>query len=543
MKEITRIHLAQTPFNSEVAAKKQLEIYLEAIRKALDADDDTMREIEARIVELLAERGISGEKVITKNDITAIEQQLGAPSDFVDNDTAKPEEVEVGLAERRLFRNTDRGVLGGVCAGIADYLKLNPMWVRLLALLAVAVSFGMALIVYVVLWLVIPAARTATEKLQMRGEAVTLTALQSEAVNEAPLLPERSKPLVIVLRVALAIGFIGAAIVALLAIGVGVFGLWSPMMSLGELVQLNQPLVLLTVALASLSGLLFVLLMSLAAYASATWQLKKRLAQVGVAVIATGLVLFAIAVGTGTVAVRDINQRVEALRTTTQQFEPKLRGVTSLKLEGSSYQTPLRYVVTSDQPRVEINYLKGQAKPQLKLQRDGKLLRVSFDQKTGQGCRYGEFVCQAMAGNTITVYGPALASIQTSGDGGIDYEVSSQAKLSYVGTSSSWLGLNGQINQLETVLSDGARLSASSASVEQIKATLKTADNNLELGNVRSLELVAPLSCGTEMSNSLYVESAQSVSLNGKPVDTINETVNSCLTLTVSSQSEDDDAR
>ena len=542
MKEITRIHLAQTPFNSEVAAKKYLEGYLEAIKKALGADDDTMREIEARIVELLAERGISGEKVITKNDITAIEQQLGAPSDFVDNDTAKPEEVETGLAERRLFRNTDRGILGGVCAGIGDYLKLNPMWVRLLALLLLVISFGTVVVVYAVLWLVIPAARTAAEKLQMRGEAVTLAALQSEAASESPLLPERSKPLVIVLRVALAIGFVGAAIVALLAIGVGVFGLWSPMMSLGELVQPNQPLVVLTVALISLSGLLFVLLMSLAAYASATWQLKKRLAQVGVAVIATGLVLFAVAVGTGTAAVRDINQKVEALRTTTQEPEPKLQGVTALQLEGSSSTLPLRYVVTSGQPRIETNYLKGEVKPRLELRRDGKTLRLKLDEQTDQTCRFGDFVCQSFTDNTITLYGPALSSIETSDDASIDYEATSQQTLSYAGASSR-LELSGRVARVDAKLSDGARLNASSASIEQVRAMLQTTDNELELGNVRSLVINAPLSCGSEMDNSLYAESAASVNLNGNPFDATSETVNSCLELTVASRSQDDDGR
>ena len=59
MKEITRIHLAQTPFNVELGAKKELEKYLAAIEKTLAADDDTLREIEARIVELLAERGVA----------------------------------------------------------------------------------------------------------------------------------------------------------------------------------------------------------------------------------------------------------------------------------------------------------------------------------------------------------------------------------------------------------------------------------------------------------------------------------------------------
>ena len=55
MNEITRIHLAATPYNIELSAKKELEIYLQSIEKSLKADAETMREIESRIVELLTE--------------------------------------------------------------------------------------------------------------------------------------------------------------------------------------------------------------------------------------------------------------------------------------------------------------------------------------------------------------------------------------------------------------------------------------------------------------------------------------------------------
>ena len=120
MKEITRIHIARTPYSAEVDAKKALEEYLAAIKKSLSADDDAMREIEARIVEILAGRGIASEGVITHKEIEAVEAQLGAPSDFADEDAAETFDDQANNAsERRLMRDTSRGVLGGVCAGIA----------------------------------------------------------------------------------------------------------------------------------------------------------------------------------------------------------------------------------------------------------------------------------------------------------------------------------------------------------------------------------------------------------------------------------------
>src|SRR4051812_37961171 len=112
MKEITRIHIARTPYSAEVDAKKALEEYLAAIKHALSADDDAMREIEARIVEILAGRGIANEGVITHKDVDAIEAQLGAPSDFADEDVAEAP-AEQNVSDRRLMRDTSRGVLGG----------------------------------------------------------------------------------------------------------------------------------------------------------------------------------------------------------------------------------------------------------------------------------------------------------------------------------------------------------------------------------------------------------------------------------------------
>ena len=79
MKEITRIHLAATPYNIELAAKKDLEKYITSIENVLAADDETVREIEARMIELLAERGVKDEQVITAADVAALKERLGAP--------------------------------------------------------------------------------------------------------------------------------------------------------------------------------------------------------------------------------------------------------------------------------------------------------------------------------------------------------------------------------------------------------------------------------------------------------------------------------
>ena len=77
MKEITRIHIAGVPFNSELAAKRELEAYLAAIHTQPDVTDEVVSEIEGRMVELLAEHGIKKDGVITDQHVTQMKQQLG----------------------------------------------------------------------------------------------------------------------------------------------------------------------------------------------------------------------------------------------------------------------------------------------------------------------------------------------------------------------------------------------------------------------------------------------------------------------------------
>ena len=176
MKEITRIHLAKTAFSVEIDAKKSLEKYLNSIQKNMHADAEAMKEIEARMVEILAERGVMKEGIISDDDVLAIKNQMGEPRDFSDDDdNEKP--------EKQLMRDTDGAVIGGVCAGIAAYFNINPLWVRLLAIISPFVTFGTMVLVYLAMWVSMPPAKTASDKLRMRGKPVTLAALKEVSAD------------------------------------------------------------------------------------------------------------------------------------------------------------------------------------------------------------------------------------------------------------------------------------------------------------------------------------------------------------------------
>ena len=96
-------------------------------------------------------------------------------------DAPNPDDIAPGtgpLAGRRLFRDTDTGKIGGVAAGLAYYLNLDVTLVRVL-LLAGLFAGGFTLILYLILWVVTPEAKTVSEKMQMRGEGVTLSGIDN----------------------------------------------------------------------------------------------------------------------------------------------------------------------------------------------------------------------------------------------------------------------------------------------------------------------------------------------------------------------------
>jgi len=199
MKEITRIHLAKTAFSIEIEAKSSLEKYLNSIQKNMHAEPEAMREIEARMVEILAERGVMKEGIISVDDVLAIQKQMGESRDFADGDGPVDDDLDgdgsESKPEKQLMRDTDNAIIGGVCAGVAAYFNINPLWVRLIAIVSSFATFGTAVLIYVVMWLSMPPASTASDKLRMRGKPVTLAALKKAAVEGGSVIANESRDL------------------------------------------------------------------------------------------------------------------------------------------------------------------------------------------------------------------------------------------------------------------------------------------------------------------------------------------------------------
>lgn len=187
MKKTLTVNLGGTVFHIDEDAYQLLDKYLTNLRVHFSKEegaDEIMGDFELRISELLGERVRLGFNVITIENTEEVIKRVGKPEELFGEsaDASQPkwdEEPKSSTSEatgkKRLMRDPDNRILGGVASGIAAYLCWDVTAVRLLMILLLCIPYMHVIgIVYLVLWAVMPLARTATDKLQMRGESVTL---------------------------------------------------------------------------------------------------------------------------------------------------------------------------------------------------------------------------------------------------------------------------------------------------------------------------------------------------------------------------------
>lgn len=183
-------NIAGYVFHIDENAYEKLEAYLNTIRsyfRESQGRDEIISDIEARLAEMLHERIGDMKQVVTLADVNHVIQIMGQPEAFLedDPDTASWSEKSSSRTSgpRRLFRDPDNRVVGGVCSGVSNYLGLeDAIWLRLLLVITV-IFFGTGILLYIILWIIMPEAKTTAEKLQMRGESVTVSNIEKR-VNE-----------------------------------------------------------------------------------------------------------------------------------------------------------------------------------------------------------------------------------------------------------------------------------------------------------------------------------------------------------------------
>lgn len=184
MKKTISASVGRLPFMFEEDAYETLKSYLQSIERhfhALQGGQEVAEDIERRSAELLLHRVPAG-RVVATDDVKYVMSVLGSVEEITG--AAPIPKSEGSPAPRRLFRDTDNRVLGGVCGGLGAYFNVDPLWFRM-AWLALFLFFGSGLLLYLIFWIIVPPARTAAEKLEMRGEPVDVHNLSRNLARKA----------------------------------------------------------------------------------------------------------------------------------------------------------------------------------------------------------------------------------------------------------------------------------------------------------------------------------------------------------------------
>ncbi len=180
MNRTLTINIGGLVFHIEEQAFQRLEQYIKAVRRsiAIEEQDEVIQDIELRIAEIFNSKITTTKQVITSEDVDEVIQIMGRPEDYsIDDDTTYQQSEKAYYREKKLFRDTDNRILGGVLAGLAHYFKIDTIWVRLIFIFLVF-FYGTGILLYFVLWIIIPSAKTASEKLDMMGEPVNIETIE-----------------------------------------------------------------------------------------------------------------------------------------------------------------------------------------------------------------------------------------------------------------------------------------------------------------------------------------------------------------------------
>lgn len=203
MNKTVSINLGGLFFHIDEDAFQKLNRYFDAIRKSLSPDgkEEIMNDIEGRIAELLSEKLKNDKQVVGSREVDEIIAIMGQPEDYRINEEPAASSADTGGANyyapgyeyktKKFYRDQDKSIVAGVCAGISHYFNVDPLWIRIIFILSLFLSFGTTAIVYILLWILIPRAITTTEKLEMTGEPINISNIEKKVREEIGNLSEK----------------------------------------------------------------------------------------------------------------------------------------------------------------------------------------------------------------------------------------------------------------------------------------------------------------------------------------------------------------
>ena len=208
MKKTLSVNLGGSVYHIDEDAYQELMDYLQEVKSHLGNDassGEVLIDIEQRISELFGQWMQGRREVITAGDVQKVIGILGRPEQFDNAEAEASEEAEpqkaapksekwyeekANYSQRKLYRDGENARLGGVCAGLAAYLNVSVVLIRLIWVCLI-LFYGTGFLFYFLCWIIIPEARTAAQRLEMVGEDVTIDNIEKKVREEAGKVKDR----------------------------------------------------------------------------------------------------------------------------------------------------------------------------------------------------------------------------------------------------------------------------------------------------------------------------------------------------------------
>ena len=196
MKKTFTINISGTIFHIEEDAYEVLQKYLVNLKKHFGSGEEgkeIISDIEARIAEIFSEKLTDEKSVVTIDMVNEIVEIMGTPEDFAEEEGEEEPVFAEAKRKRRLYRDPEHRVLGGVCGGLSAYFNMDPVVLRIIFAVLFFVTSGAALLAYLILWIAVPKALNTTQRLEMRGQEATVKNIEKSIKEEVAEVKESYK--------------------------------------------------------------------------------------------------------------------------------------------------------------------------------------------------------------------------------------------------------------------------------------------------------------------------------------------------------------
>ncbi len=210
MNKTISVNISGRYFHIDESAFKRLDEYLTTLKSHFQKEEggeEVIQDVEQRVSELFSERLTKIREVVNISDVEHVMSKLGTPEDFGVNDNEEAEEepaftkkedfekettydakvmssVKSEKKSKTIFRDGDSRIIGGICSGLSHYFGIDKLFMRIAFLILTFAGIGFTIPVYIILWAIIPKARSRADKLKMQGEMINLDNIEKKVKEE-----------------------------------------------------------------------------------------------------------------------------------------------------------------------------------------------------------------------------------------------------------------------------------------------------------------------------------------------------------------------